>query len=147
MLGDVLALGAAAAWSWYGFVVSPVVAAAGTWQATGFAMGIAMLIFTPLALPGTFHLAWGGISWEAWTGLLYGATAGMVVAMALWGRSLHRYGQRQTMVYVYLEPISAVVIAAAVLGESLSAVQAAGALLTFAGVRLASDRAALATEA
>ena len=137
LIGDVLALGAAAAWSWYSFAVSPVVAAAGTWQATGWAMGIAMFLFAPLALPDVAHYAWGAVSWPAWGGLVYGGTAGMVVAMALWGRSLHRFGQRQTMVYVYLEPVSAVVIAAAVLGESLSPVQAAGALLTLAGVRLA----------
>lgn len=140
MLGDLLALGAAAAWSWYGFAVSPVVATAGTWQATGWAMGIAMLLFTPLGLAGMARHAWAAVSWPAWAGLIYGGTAGMVVAMALWGRSLHRFGQRQTMVYVYLEPVSAVVIAAVLLGESLSAVQAAGALLTFAGVWLASDR-------
>jgi len=147
MLGDLLALGAAAAWSWYSFAVSPVVAAAGTWQATGWAMGIAMLLFAPLALSGVAHHAWGAVSWPAWAGLVYGGTAGMVVAMALWGRSLHRFGQRRTMVYVYLEPVSAVVIAAIVLGESLSPVQAAGALLTLAGVWLASEPAGALTEA
>jgi drug/metabolite transporter (DMT)-like permease len=147
MLGDLLAFGAAAAWSWYGLAVSPVVAVAGTWQATGWAMAIAMLCFAPLALPGAAHHAWGAVSWQAWAGLVYGGTAGMVVAMALWGRSLHRFGQRQTMVYVYLEPVSAVVIAAVLLGESLSAAQAAGALLTFAGVWLASERVPAATEA
>jgi drug/metabolite transporter (DMT)-like permease len=141
LLGDFLALGAAAAWSWYGFAVSPVVARVGTWQATGWAMLIANLIFAPLALPALVRFAWGAVSWQAWAGLTYGGTAGMVVAMALWGRSLHRFGQRQTMVYVYLEPVSAVVIAALLLGESLSAVQLAGALLTFGGVWLASDRA------
>jgi drug/metabolite transporter (DMT)-like permease len=140
MLGDLLALGSAAAWSWYGFAVSPVVAAAGTWQATGWAMGIATLVFAPLALPEVARHAWNTVSWQAWAGLVYGATAGMVLAMALWGRSLHRFGQRQTMVYVYLEPLSAVVIAAILLGETLSPLQAAGALLTFAGVWLASDR-------
>ena len=141
MLGDLLALGAAAAWSWYGFAISPVVAAAGTWQATGWAMGIATLIFAPLALHNVARYTWDAVSWQAWAGLAYGGTAGMVVAMALWGRSLHRFGQRQTMVYVYLEPLSAVVIAAVLLGESLSTVQAAGALLTFAGVWLASEPA------
>jgi probable blue pigment (indigoidine) exporter len=102
-------------------------------------MAIAMVLFAPLALPEMARHAWGAVSWQAWTGLVYGGTAGMVVAMALWGRSLHRYGQRQTIVYVYFEPVSAVIIEALLLGESLSAVQAAGALLTFAGVRLASD--------
>lgn len=147
MLGDLLALGAAAAWSWYGFAVSPVVAAVGTWQATGWGMMIATLLFVPFALPGAAHQAWSAVSWGAWAGLVYGATGGMVVAMALWGRSLHKFGQRQTMVYVYLEPVSAVVIAAILLGESLSATQAAGALLTFAGVWLASEAAAAVTEA
>jgi drug/metabolite transporter (DMT)-like permease len=147
MLGDLLALGAAAAWSWYSFAVSPVVAAAGTWQATGWAMGIAMVLFAPLALSDVARHAWGAVSWPAWAGLVYGGTAGMVVAMALWGRSLHRFGQRPTMVYVYLEPVSAVVIAAIVLGESLTPVQAAGALLTLAGVWLASEPAGAVTEA
>lgn len=137
--GDVLALGAAAAWVWYSLAVGQVVDAAGTWQATGWAMGIAMLVFAPLAVPEMARHAWGTVSWGAWAGLVYGATAGMVVAMALWGRSLHRLGPRETMVYVYLEPVSAVVIAAFLLRESLSTLQALGALFTFAGVWLASD--------
>ena len=147
VLGDVIALGAAAAWSWYAFSISPVVAATGTWQATGWSMGIAMILFAPIALPGAARHAWAAVSWPAWAGLIYGATAGMVLAMALWGRSLHRFGQRQTMVYVYLEPISAVVIAAVVLGESLTFVQAAGAFLTLAGVWLASEPARAPAEA
>jgi drug/metabolite transporter (DMT)-like permease len=83
--------------------------------------------------------AWRSVSWGAWTGLVYGATVGMVMAMALWGRSIHRLGPKQTMIYVYLEPVSAVVIAAAVLGESLRPIQAVGALLTFVGIALASS--------
>ena len=42
------------------------------------------------------------------------------------------------MIYIYLEPVSAVIIAAAVLGEALYPLQAVGALLTFAGIGLAS---------
>jgi drug/metabolite transporter (DMT)-like permease len=102
-------------------------------------MGIALLFFAPLALHDVARYAWAPMSWQAWAGLAYGGTAGMVVAMALWGRSLHRFGQRETMVYVYLESVSAVVFAAVLLGESLSTVQAAGALLTFAGLWLASE--------
>ena len=30
----------------------------------------------------------------------------MVAAMALWGRSIHRLGPKQTMIYIYLEPVS-----------------------------------------
>jgi drug/metabolite transporter (DMT)-like permease len=43
------------------------------------------------------------------------------------------------MIYVYLEPVSAVVIAAALLGEALRPIQAVGALCTFVGITLASS--------
>jgi drug/metabolite transporter (DMT)-like permease len=88
------------------------------------------------AAPDTW---WGSVPWAAWGGLVYAAAAGGVVANALWGQSMHKLGARQTMVYAYLEPVSAVVIAAIILAESLSAVQAVGAALALIGVWLASD--------
>ena len=139
-VGDLLALGAAAAWVWYSLAIGAVVGPLGTWHATACALGIATLAAAPLALfEAAHHVWWHSVSWEAWGGLIYTAAAGLVVAMALWGRSMHRLGSRQTMPYVYLEPVSAVVIAAIILGESLSAIQAAGGLLTLVGVWLASD--------
>jgi drug/metabolite transporter (DMT)-like permease len=140
--GALLALGAAGAWAWYGVVIGPPVGALGPLRATGWTMLVAACCFTPLALGEVRGHAWENVSWEAWAGLCYGATAGMVMAMALWGRAIHRFGPQQTMLYVYLEPVSAVVIAAAVLGETLGPLQALGALLTFVGVGLASARAA-----
>ncbi len=138
LAGDLLALAAAGAWALYSLAIEPLAGALGGIRATGWAMGIAGVILTPFALAGTTRLAWSTISPAAWSGLVYGATAGMVVAMTLWGRSMHALGPRQTMVYVYLEPVSAVLIAAALLGEALRPEQALGALLTFAGVWLAS---------
>jgi drug/metabolite transporter (DMT)-like permease len=136
--GDLLALGAAGAWAWYGLVIGPLVGALGTLRATGWTMGLAALLFTPLALLEVSGQEWGHVSWVAWAGLVYTATAGMVVAMALWGRAIHRLGPQQTMIYVYLEPVSALAIAALVLGEALGVLQAVGAGLTFVGVWLAS---------
>lgn len=136
--GDLLALGAAGAWAWYGLTIGPLVKGQGALQATGWTMLVAALFFTPLLLVQAGDHTWGSVSWEAWAGLVYGATAGMVVAMALWGRSVHRLGPKQTMVYAYLEPVSAVVLAALLLGEPLVLLQAAGALLAFIGVWLAS---------
>jgi drug/metabolite transporter (DMT)-like permease len=136
--GDLLAVGAAGAWAWYGLAIGPLVGALGTLQATGWTMVVAVCLFIPLSLTELVGHTWSRVSWEAWAGLVYSATAGMVVAMALWGKAIHELGAKQTMIYVYLEPISAVVIAAALLGESLSPIQAVGALLAFIGVWLAS---------
>jgi len=140
LIGNLFALGAAAAWAWYSLAIGPLAGACGAMRATGWAMAIAAAFITPAALGQVTHLPWRGISWVAWAGLVYGATAGMVVAMSLWGRSLGTLGPRQTMVYAYLEPVSAVIIAAVLLGETLRPIQAAGALATFAGVWLGSDR-------
>jgi drug/metabolite transporter (DMT)-like permease len=90
--GDLLALGAAGAWAWYALVIGPLVGALGPVRATGWTMVIAALCFTPLALVEVQAHAWRNVSWEAWAGLIYGATVGMVVAMALWGRAIHRLG-------------------------------------------------------
>jgi drug/metabolite transporter (DMT)-like permease len=136
--GDLLALGAAAAWAWYGVVIGPLVGALGSLRATGWSMLVAVCGFTPLAFGDVRALAWGSVSWQAWVGLVYGATAGMVLAMTLWGRAIHRFGPQQVMLYMYLEPVSAVVIAAVLLGEALHPTQAFGALLALVGVALAS---------
>ena len=142
-IGDLLALGAAAAWVWYSLAISPIVGSLGTWQATSWAIMIAALVLAPLTLfEAAHHAWWHSVSWEAWGGLIYSAAAGFVVAMALWGRAMYRLGARQTMPYAYLEPVSAVVIAAIILGESLSAIQAIGAVVTLTGVWLASDSGA-----
>ena len=138
VIGDFLSLAAAAAWVWYSLAISPVVGSLGPVQATGYAFSIAALAMAPLTLFDTRHAWWQSVSWNAWGGILYSVAAGFVVAMALWGRSMYRLGARQTMPYAYLEPVSAVVLAAIILGESLAAFQAVGAVLTLIGVWLAS---------
>ena len=138
LVGNLIALAAAAAWAAYSLAIAPLAGTLGAVRATKWSMLVAGLVITPFALSGTLRLEWAAISWPAWAGLVYGATAGMVVAMTLWGRSMHSLGPRETMVYVYLEPVSAVLIAAALLGERLAPGQIVGAALTFAGVWLAS---------
>jgi drug/metabolite transporter (DMT)-like permease len=137
VVGDLLALGAAAAWAWYSLAVGPVVAALGSVRATAVTMAIAAALITPLALPQIVALHWQAVPWRAWAGLAYGATFGMAVAMVLWGAAVHRLGATRTMIYAYLEPASAVIIAAVLLGESLAPGQMIGALVVFAGVWLA----------
>jgi drug/metabolite transporter (DMT)-like permease len=132
--GDLLTLGAAGAWTWYGFAIGPLVGLLGTLRATGWAMGLAALLFTPIALAEVVRHPWHSVSWMAWVGLVYTATAGMVVAMALWGRAMQQFGPRHTMLYVYLEPVAALVIAAVALGELFNFVQVGGAFLTLLGV-------------
>src|SRR5438128_11626434 len=56
--GDLLALGAAGAWAWYGLAIGPLVGALGTVRATGWTMVIAALCCTPLVLVAPRGDAW-----------------------------------------------------------------------------------------
>jgi len=96
-----------------------------------------ILDLAPFALFADRAIPWSAISLGAWSGVVYGGCVGMVAAMALWGWSIRHLGPTETMAYLYLEPVSAVVLAALLLGESLSAQQALGAIIAFIGVWLA----------
>jgi drug/metabolite transporter (DMT)-like permease len=138
MTGNAIALAAAGAWAWYSIAIGPVVNHLGAGWATGLTMVSAAAVVTPLALPELGTLAWQRVSWEAWAGLVYGSTVGMVVAMTLWGRSVSKLGPKETMTYIYLEPASAVVIAAVLLGESFGLLQGLGAMVIFVALWIAS---------
>ena len=138
LVGDLLAFGSAAAWAWYGLAIGPLVRALGAIRATAWTMLMGALVVVPLASSQLWTQQWSQVSWGTWAGVVYGATAGMVVAMVLWGQAIQRLGPRQTMLYSYLEPLSAVVVAALILGEALTVQQGIGALFTFAGIWLAS---------
>ncbi len=139
LVGNLVAVGAAVAWAWYGIAIGPLARAIGPVRASAATVGMATLLLLPFGLSQAGSVAWGQVSWSAWLGLLYGATLGLVVATALWVRSVQRYGTQATMNYGYVEPVAAVVIAAALLGEVLQPVQAAGAVLALLGVYLASN--------
>lgn len=136
--GDLLSLLAAGAWAWYSLVIGPLVGTLGPLRTTAWSMSLATCGVVPVAAGELLTHTWASVSWTAWGGLLYGATLGMVCAMTLWGKAVQRFGVQHTMLYVYLEPVAAVVLAALLLGETLTWWQGLGALLTGAGVALAS---------
>lgn len=87
LAGNLIALAAAGAWAAYSLAIAPLAGALGAVRATKWSMIVAGILLAPFALTATLRLEWTAISWPAWAGLVYGATAGMVVAMTLWGRS------------------------------------------------------------
>ncbi|MEA2638988.1 MAG: hypothetical protein QOF51_382 [Chloroflexota bacterium] len=142
LLGNVLALAAAFAWTWYGIAIGPLARAVGSVRAAASTLVIAGTLIVPFGVPDILSVDWAHLSPTAWMGLLYGATLGLVVATVFWVRSIEQWGPQATAVYGYIEPVAAVVIAALLLGETLGPIQAAGAVLALAGVYLASGEPA-----
>jgi drug/metabolite transporter (DMT)-like permease len=138
LVGNLIAFGAGVAWAWYGLAIGPLARAVGPIRAACGTVGMATLVLLPFGIGEVIAFPWAQVSLVAWTGLLYGAVLGLVLATVLWVRSVERWGTQATMNYSYLEPVAAVVIAALVLGELLRPIQGVGAILALLGVYLAS---------
>jgi drug/metabolite transporter (DMT)-like permease len=138
VVGNLIAFGAAVTWAWYGIAIGPAARVVGPIRAAAGTVALAAVVLLPYGLADALAFDWSRVSFAGWGGLLYGAVLGLCLATALWVRSVQRYGTQATMNYSYLEPVAAVVIAAAVLGEVLRPVQGIGAVLALVGVYLAS---------
>jgi len=70
----------------------------------------------------------------AWAGVVYAAIGSLVVGNALWYRAIERVGPSRASVYGNLQPFLAVIFAALLLNETVTAVQLAGGVLIAAGI-------------
>jgi drug/metabolite transporter (DMT)-like permease len=140
LVGNLIAFGAAVAWAWYGLAIGPLARAIGPISASASTVGMAALVLLPYGAGEALSFPWSEVTLAGWGGLLYGAVLGLCLATALWVRSVQRWGTQATMNYSYLEPVAAIVIAAAVLGEVLRPIQGVGAVLALVGVYLASSQ-------
>ena len=121
--GNLFSLCAAGAWAWYSVVIGRPVTTLGTLQATGWSMLVATIIFMPLSLAEFNAFSWSMISWKAWAGFIGNVIIGMVLAMALWGLAVKKYGARHCAVYLYLQPIFTLAIAALLLRENIGMIK------------------------
>jgi drug/metabolite transporter (DMT)-like permease len=80
---------------------------------------------------------WAGLSFQGWLGLGYAVFLAGVISYLLWYRAIGELGATRTLVYSYLIPIVAVLVAVLTLGEEFTALHALGALIVFVGIALA----------
>lgn len=136
LLGDGLALVSAVTWMGATIWPAELINKYGIMRVNLWMFGSALLATGPLGLremPQVIHHPPHLVSWGA---LVYAAIFGMVVGNFLWQRAVQQVGSSRTLVYLYLQPVGAMVLAALVLGERLSPIQAAGGVLALIGVAL-----------
>ena len=102
--------------------------------ALGTAAGTAL--YLPFAWRAAAAVEWRRVSWAGWGAVAYSGLIAIVLCFYIWYDSVRRVGSSKTGVYGNLTPILAVVFAGLVLGERLSAAEAAGATVVLAGVYL-----------
>jgi drug/metabolite transporter (DMT)-like permease len=96
-------------------------------------------LIVPLSIPSLRSLARDVPPSLAWGALLY-AAMGTLVGNTLWQSAVQQVGPARTLIYLYLQPFMALLIAAIILGDRLTPMQAVGGLLAIGGVMLVKKR-------
>jgi drug/metabolite transporter (DMT)-like permease len=134
--GDALALISAVTWMLVTIMPAKVIARHGTLQPMAWMVLSSLLISLPVSASSIVETARNVPPPLAWASLAYTAICGALIANALWQRAVQQVGPAKTLIYLYLQPVGAMILAAMLLGERLTAIQAIGGALALAGVGL-----------
>jgi drug/metabolite transporter (DMT)-like permease len=136
LFGDTMFVAIAAVWALYGALSHPLIARLGAARSAAWAafLGAAMLL--PLAVPGALAQDWSSVRPGLAINFLHMALIIGCLGMLTWNGGLRRLGLPKMSAWLYLSPVSALVLANLMLGEWLTVPQIAGAALVLCGVAL-----------
>ncbi len=137
LLGTVLVFCGVLSWTVYTIMLQPYTKRIDVFKLSAITMvggAVPLLIASMPALIGT---NWSAIGRGGWLALFYSSVISMGVAYFFWYRGLRVLGPTRTAVYTNLQPIIALLVAWAFLGETPTIFQGAGAATIVAGVFLA----------
>lgn len=137
LLGDLLVLSAVVVWAFYTTGLVPLAqrvepAQVAAWTLVG---GVTPLIV--LATPALLNTEWGAVTPLTWAAIAYSGLLAMVVAYLIWYYGVRAIGPTRTAMFANLQPIVAVLVAWALLGEVPTIFQGAGATAVLGGLYLA----------
>lgn len=139
LLGDLLALLAAATWGFYAVAIVPLLRHYSVWRisAGGLVVGAIPLVLT--ALPQLWDQSWdlGALVWAAFVFAVLGP---LVLTNFLWFTAIDRVGPSRATLVTNLQPFLAALFAVALLGEKLTWLQVAGGLAIGAALFIARRR-------
>jgi len=136
MGGAVLVILANICWAGYTVFSKPVLERNSAFRLSAVSTILGTLAYLPFAARDVVAIDWAGIGAGGWAIILYSGLLSIFVGFTIWYKSVRAVGSAKTGVYSNLTPVLAVLIAAAVLGDRLTVLQAVGAAITLSGVYL-----------
>lgn len=134
--GWLLILAAVGFWGWYLNYSPPIVSRLGPVAVTVYVMGIGALLHTPTLTIGLFRQNWGDLGGASWLSLAYLILGMSVLAYLLLSVGLKYLSPTQTALYINLQPMGTMAIAAFLGQEPLSWQLVVATLLTTGGLLL-----------
>lgn len=137
VLGPALVLLAALAWACYAVLLKPLAARVDPMHLSAWTLLGGVATFVPLATPAVLRLDVGAVPAAGWGAVLYSALLAMVVAYLFYYRGVRTVGPVRTAMFSNLQPLVALAVAAATLGERPGPWQLGGAACIAAGLLVA----------
>ncbi len=134
LLGDGLFLGAAVLWATNTLLSKRITSRVDPFLVMTYAMAFGAIVIGIIAFPSLLHLNFQNLSWKFWLNQVYLALFPSVLANWFYYLGVHRIGPARASVFMYFVPVSSLIIAGIVLGETLTITQFLGAALMMVGV-------------
>ena len=135
--GDVITFAGTALFSVYAVLGKKIARNYDSLTMNTYSMVAGAIVFLPLALWEGIHLDWASIPWPGWAGLVYMAGASSVAAYLLFYWVLRYMEASRVAAVNYFQPVGAIIVAAAFLGEVPTWHLLVGGALILLGVYLA----------
>jgi drug/metabolite transporter (DMT)-like permease len=136
LTGDLLVLLGSLCWAIYTVLLKPHTERVGGLQLSAFTMVGGAIPLLAVAWPAISSTAWGAMPFKGWGAILYSAIGALVIAYYFWYRGVRVIGPTRTAMYSNLQPVIAVLVAWAMLGETPTIWQAVGAACIMGGLLL-----------
>jgi len=136
LLGSVLVFFGVLAWTVYTVLLQPYTKRVDVVNLSAITMVGGAVPLLIASMPAIVATDWARIGMGGWLALLYSSVISMGVAYMFYYRGLRLLGPTRTAVYTNLQPIIALLVAWAFLGENPTMFQGVGAATIIAGVFL-----------
>jgi drug/metabolite transporter (DMT)-like permease len=137
LLGGMLVLGAAVSWAIFSVLVKPLSHTVSGLHIGAYTMLGGALVTVTAGIPGILTTPWRTLPLGVYGALLYSGAGAMVVAYLIWYHGVKVIGPTRTSMYSNVQPVIAMAVAWAFLGELPSGWQLVGAALVMSGLLLA----------
>lgn len=136
--GDLVMLAAAILWSCYAIFSRPLLKHYSPLKLTAWAQILGSIMIIPIGFRQMAAVDWAHLPVLGWTWVLFFAWLAGVYGYVVWYRGVRVIGSSKTMLFQYVVPPVALVVAYLVLHEAPSMLQTLGVIVTLAGVNIAS---------
>jgi drug/metabolite transporter (DMT)-like permease len=134
LLGDLLVLVGSLAWAIYTVLLKPYTERVSGIQISAFTMVGGAISLMLVAWPAVAHANWSRMPVTGWAAVFYSGVFALVIAYLFYYRGVRVIGPTRTAMYSNLQPVIAVLVAWAMLGETPTVWQGVGTVSIMAGL-------------